>query len=702
MKQVRINLAGTHRLVRAIAPRDSTSLLSSIGRGCRSATYFLILLFALSVFGSADTALLPQPEKSERHDGSFELTSKTKILVDATSQITGEQLAQRLRTATGFRFPVERIAATQANDAIILSTGAARLNNPESYELTVSSSSVTIRAAELPGLFYGTQTLLQLLPPEIHSPGVVAGVKWQLPCLRIEDQPRFKWRGLMLDVSRHFFTKDEVKRLLDLMAVHKLNTFHWHLVDDQGWRVEIKKYPKLTSVGAWRTNASLVRPHHGQPPVTAHPKWAEPTAFASDGRYGGFYTQEDIREVVAYAAALHITVIPEIELPGHSVAALQAYPEFSCFGGPFDVDVGAGVHRGIYCAGNDKAFAFLEDILSEVIPLFPAKYIHIGGDEVQKDTWRKCPKCQARIKAEGLHSEEGLQSYFIRRMENFISRQGKTIVGWSEIREGGLAQNAVVMDWIGGGREAAEAGHDVVMTPQSHCYFDHYQALDQSLEPRAICCYLPLKKVYAFEPVPAGLSSDKAKHILGAQANLWTEYIASAPHLDYMIFPRLNAMAEVLWSPKAARNEADFFRRLAVHEMRLEKLGVNFRRDRSVLVGEWKLSMISTQLNTVDWNVTEQLAGAGEYHVTFEYSRGAHALKIDSVALLENGAEIARETHAGFSGSEHRNPVYVLKVPARKPGATYLLQARVAGEGGTDSSGAVSWVISPKAKGGKE
>jgi len=644
--------------------------------------------------GQGVPVIIPAPEQMELREGAFRLTLKTRIMVDKASRDTGEYLAAQLRQSTGYKFSMSTLGSGAGAGAIRLTTMGANTNlGAEGYELEVSSNSVVIRALEQGGMFYGVQTLLQLLPSGILSTDRVTGLDWQMSCVQIEDRPRFKWRGLMLDVSRHFFTKTEVERLLDLMASQKLNTFHWHLVDDQGWRIEIKKYPKLTEIGAWRTNSSLIRPQHGKPPVTAHPAWAEPTAFGPDGRYGGFYTQDDIREVVAYAAARHITVIPEIEMPGHSVAALSAYPQFSCVGGPFSTDVGAGVHHGIYCAGNDQSFEFIQDVLTEVFALFPAQYIHIGGDEVQKDTWKKCPRCQARIQAEGLKNEEELQSYFIRRIEKFVNAHGKTMIGWSEILQGGLAQNAVVMDWIGGGKEAASSGHDTVMTPMSHCYFDHYQSLDWSLEPRAIGDYLPVKTICAFEPVPDGLDARQAAHVLGAQANVWTEYIASSQHLDYMIFPRLCALAEAVWSPKDTRDEMGFQRRLAVENARLEQMGVNYRHDLAVQLGGWSPAQVSAKTAALAWDVTGRIAGAGQYHVTLEYSRGNHGLNIVSAALLEDGREIARDAHPGFAGAEPRDPVYILDLPALKPGAKYTLQADAAGAGGTDSSGTVSWVF---------
>jgi hexosaminidase len=372
---------------------------------------------------------------------------------------------------------------------------------------------------------------------------------------------------MLLDVSRHFFTKEEVEQILDALAMHKINVLHWHLVDDQGWRIEIKKYPRLTEVGAWRKAIGF-----GLDPKAS-------TAYGPDGRYGGFYTQEDIREVVAYAAARHITIVPEIEMPGHSSAALAAYPQFSCNGGPFTTDVGGGVFPGVYCAGNDGTFDFLQNVLTEVFALFPSKYIHVGGDEVPTTSWEKCPKCQARKKAEGLTSDRQLESYFIQRMEKFINANGRSLIGWSEIREGGLAQNAALMDWIGGATEGASAGHDVVMTPEADCYLDHYQSRDHAKEPLAIGGFLPLRKIYGFDPIPAKLAPEFQSHILGAQGNLWAEYIPNLRHAEYMIFPRESALAEVAWSPKEARNFDDFLRRLEIDDRRLEQMGVNYRRN---------------------------------------------------------------------------------------------------------------------------
>jgi hexosaminidase len=518
-----------------------------------------------------EPAVIPQPQQLTRLDGSFRLARDTRIYTDPASGETGDFLAARLRQATGWRFRVSgksaRALAAENPAGIVLTTNAAAAAlGAEGYELVASTNAVVIRAPTPAGLFYGVQTLLQLLPPEIFSTNAVKKTDWTLPCVQITDMPRFPWRGFMLDVSRHFFTKPEVEKLLDVMALHKLNTFQWHLVDDNGWRIEIKKYPKLTSVGAWRDGVGFGLPTNST------------TAYGPDGRYGGFYTQDDIREVVAYAQKLHITVVPEIEMPGHSLAALAAYPQFGTGDGPFTVPLQGGVNPGIYSPAKDGTFQFLDDVLTEVFQLFPSQYVHIGGDEVPKGPWKNDAACQALMKREGLKNEEELQSWFIRRIGKFVNAHGKTLIGWSEILQGGLAQNAVVMDWIGGGREAASQGHDVVMTPNSNCYFDYYQSRDHSTEPRAIGGFLPLQKVYAFEPVPANLAPEYVTHILGAQGNLWTEYIPNLKQAEYMIFPRLSALAEVTWSPKTARNFEDFQRRLKTDEQRLDQLGVDYRR----------------------------------------------------------------------------------------------------------------------------
>jgi hexosaminidase len=644
----------------------------------------LIWLSVVTVAALADDApklsLIPMPKNVELRGENFQLTRATRLYADESAREVAEYLAAKLRAATALPLRVERSKGMALPNRILLTTNGANINlGLEGYELAVSSTSVVLRAQTPAGLFYGVQTLLQLLPVEIFATNRVRNMSWTLPGIQIEDQPRFAWRGLMLDVSRHFFTKAEVKQLLDEMALLKLNTFHWHLVDDQGWRVEIKKYPKLTQVGAWRSGIGF-----GLDPKAA-------TAYGADGRYGGFYTQSDIREVVAYAQARHITIVPEIEMPGHSVAALAAYPELCCIGEAGSTNAPAGLKAGIYCAGKEETFEFLQNVLLEIMELFPGKYLHVGGDEVPLDNWRKCERCQARIKTEGLKNVHELQSYFVRRIEKFINSKGRRLIGWSEIRTGGLAQNAAVMDWIGGATEAASEGHDVVMSPKESCYFDFYQSEDRVTEPRAIGGFLPLDQVYAFEPIPADLAPQFHQHILGTQGNVWTEYIPNFKQVEYMTFPRLSALAEVAWSPKAARNFDDFSRRLQQQNRRFDWLGVNYRREMWVKIGGWTPEILTSKGATLEWDVTNNMAGGRSQRIAFSHVEGADGVEIAWAALLEDGREISRDAHTGLASGKPRDAIYTLDVPAPKLGAHYTLRARVSGVGGMDSRGNVIW-----------
>ena len=526
-----------------------------------------ITIFSARVFAADPVSIIPVPTDVHAREGTFQLTRATVIETDGAFKNEAKLLAERLRIATGFPVKIKSVSKELHGDRILLLKEDSTISPPaEYYSLSVTPNRIVIRAGASAGIFYGTQSLLQLLPPEIFSPKRVANVDWQIPCVEIKDQPRFAWRGFMLDVSRHFFTKKEVEQVLDLMALYKLNTFHWHLVDDQGWRIEIKKYPKLTQVGAWRSDIGFS--------LDPTRSWA----YDHHGRYGGFYTQKEIREVVAYAAARHITIVPEIEMPGHSSAALLAYPQYLCSNAKHDnLPQKGGVFRGVYCAGNDNTFTFLDNVLSEVAQLFPGKFIHIGGDEVVKSNWMACADCQLRIRTEHLSNEKELQAWFTGRIEKILDAHGKSLIGWSEIREGGLAPSAALMDWIGGGAESAGSGHDVVMTPTKFCYFDHYQSTNRVAEPKAIGGYLPLRQVYQFDPMPQNLSSELQPHVLGGQANLWTEYIPNLRQVEYMMFPRLGALSEVDWSPKEARNWDDFKARTAVNEKRLDAMGVNYR-----------------------------------------------------------------------------------------------------------------------------
>ncbi len=488
--------------------------------------------------------VIPKPLSFKVEPGRFSLSSESRILVDDTEECMhlGEYLSQVIRQATRLILPISLRASegTSSPTVLVLTTDKAdRALGPEGYELTIGSREARVRASAGPGLFYGIQTLHQLLPPASETvPAADVPAPVSLPCVRVQDRPRFGWRGLLLDCGRHFMSRDFVKRYIDLLALYKMNRLHWHLTEDQGWRIEIKKYPNFTAKGAWRRTEDGVV-------------------------YGGFYTQDDIREVVAYAQRRYVTVIPEIEMPGHSVAALAAYPELSCTGGPFEVQNYWGVHPDVYCAGNERTFEVLEDVLSEVADLFPAPYIHIGGDECPKDRWKACPKCQARIKAEGLKNEDGLQSYFIKRIEKFLQTKNRRLIGWDEILEGGLPPQATVQSWRGfeGAVAAARSGHDTIVSPTKYAYFDY------DLETT------DLRKVFDFEPVPKGLTTAQQHHILGGECNMWSE---SAPQetIDGKLFPRILAMAERLWSPEKDRNFAEFERRAWEQSDRLQRAGV--------------------------------------------------------------------------------------------------------------------------------
>jgi len=520
----------------------------------------------------AELSLIPLPMQFQKTDGKFVLDGETRILMnslDENADYVSAFLLEKFNRSTGFNLQLSSVEAGSitANTIAFTQRDIDDALGEEGYSLQVKPEVITVASNSARGLFYGAQTLLQLLPAEIQSDQPVAGVEWTIPCVEIVDKPRFQWRGAHLDVCRHFFSKEFVKKYIDILAMHKLNVFHWHLTEDQGWRIEIKKNPKLTEIGAWRADRAGITWREREP--------QQPGEAAT---YGGYYTQEDVREIVEYAKSRFVDVLPEIEMPGHALAALASYPEYSCFGGPFTVATGGyWPIKDIYCAGKDETFEFLENILDEVIPLFPFKFFHIGGDEAYKENWEKCPDCQQRIQQEGLADVHELQSYFIKRIENFLNSRGKRLIGWDEILEGGLAPNAAVMSWRGvsGGIEAATAGHDVVMSPTSHCYFDYYQA--KQGEPEAIGGYLPLEKVYQFEPVPEELDAKKAQHILGAQANVWTEYIPTAEHAEYMLLPRLAALSEVVWSPGKYRNYGAFLLRMNKHYDRLEQAGINFR-----------------------------------------------------------------------------------------------------------------------------
>lgn len=497
----------------------------------------------------ANYEVVPMPlEISTAQQASFLLKNGVSVYYTAGNEKmkrNAEFLASYIKEQTGIELKVQE--GEGGKGAIVLQLGLAN-ENPEAYQLKVDANQVVINSPSEAGVFYGIQTLRKAVD-------VAEGSNVELPAVEINDQPRFGYRGMMLDVGRHFFSMDEIKTYIDMMALHNINRFHWHLSEDQGWRIEIKKYPKLTEIGSMRKET-----------VIGH------NTGKYDGKpYGGFYTQEQAKEIVAYAAERYITVIPEIDLPGHMQAALAAYPELGCTGGPYEVWTQWGVSDNVLCAGNDQTIQFIKDVLAEIVEIFPSEYIHVGGDECPKDKWKTCPKCQARIKALGLKSdakhtkEERLQSYVIHEAEEFLNSKGRKMIGWDETLEGGLAPNATVMSWRGeaGGIEAAKQHHDVVMTPNTYLYFDYYQSKDTETEPMAIGGYLPIERVYSYEPMPKALSPEEQKYIVGVQANLWTEYIPDFKQVQYMVLPRMAALSESQWCAPEKKNYEAFLQRVS-------------------------------------------------------------------------------------------------------------------------------------------
>ena len=514
---------------------------------------------------TADFNIIPRPQQMNvSNDAPFTLNAKTVITLGTNSQDmkrNANMLASYIGEATGIRPAIGK----SKNGAAIVLTIDKTIANAEGYKLDADAKQIRIAGASAAGVFYGIQTLRKSLP-------LVNGKasKVSIPAVHIADTPRFAYRGTHLDVSRHFVTVDSVRQFIDMLALHNINRFHWHLTDDQGWRIEIKKYPLLTQIGSKRAQT-----------VIGH------NSGKYDGKpYGGFYTQQQIRDIVKYAADRYITIVPEIDLPGHMQAALAAYPDMGCTGGPYEVWQKWGVSDNVLCAGNDKTLTFIDNVLKEITQLFPSKYIHVGGDECPKTQWQKCPKCQARIKAlnleakDGHSAEERLQSYIITHASNYLKSLGRNTIGWDEILEGGLAEGATVMSWRGesGGIAAAKQHHDVVMTPNSYLYFDYYQSLDKANEPLAIGGYLPLETVYSYEPMPKELTADEARHIIGVQANIWTEYMPTFKQMQYMALPRMAALSEVQWSQPALKDYTSFTNRLTEFTHLYDRLGYNYAK----------------------------------------------------------------------------------------------------------------------------
>ncbi|WP_366936522.1 beta-N-acetylhexosaminidase [Bacteroides sp.] len=535
--------------------------------------FLLILAGIFSIYDSSGQtvcySVIPAPQMVNT-DGqdSFHLKENTTIVYPKGDELlkrNAEFLSEYIGQATGKALAIRTYTKERkANNTIILALDST-VKNKEGYILTTTSKGIRISGQTANGVFYGIQTLRKAIPATAQKAEI------SLPAGEIKDEPRFSYRGMHLDVCRHFYPVEFVKRYIDLLALHNMNTFHWHLTEDQGWRIEIKKYPKLTEIGSIRNKTVIGKAGSGKYDNTP---------------YGGFYTQEQAKEIVKYAQERFITVIPEIDLPGHMLAALAAYPELGCTGGPYEVCPDWGIFDDVLCIGNDKTLPFLKDVLAEIIEIFPSKYIHIGGDEAPRTRWKECTKCQARIKNEGLKAdkdhtaEDRLQTFCMTHIEKFLNGKGRQIIGWEEILKGDVAPNATVMSWRGiqSGIKAAQMGHDVIMVPKDHCYFDYYQAKDTKQEPLAIGGFVPVENVYNLNPVPAELTPEQQKHILGAQANLWSEYIPTTQQVEYMVLPRMAALSEALWTQPQLKDYESFLQRLPWLVKLYQRDGFNYAK----------------------------------------------------------------------------------------------------------------------------
>ena len=632
-----------------------------------------LLLFALPVAAAPQTGvqvnagirLIPEPLAVERGEGWFLLGPDTTIASPAPAREVAALLQGAIADTTGMELELTSIATPGENGksiVLLIEPGISGVGD-EGYMLDITPGQVLIGARTSTGLYYGTQTLRQLLP----LPRVICQpahlVRWVLPSVRIVDDPRFGWRGLMMDCSRTFQSIEYLKETIDRMGFYKLNVLHLHLTDDQGWRLQLDAFPKLTATGA-----------------------RFPDGYDEPESHQGFYGKDEIRDLLRYAKARGVTIVPEIEMPGHCLAALACYPELSCTGGPFEIHPffeGPGIHADVYCAGKQETFLFLERVLAEVVDLFPSRYVHIGGDEVPKDRWKACERCQLRMKDEGLADEHELQSWFVKRIEKLLGDEGRVLIGWDEILEGGLAPGAAVMSWRGtrGGIAAARAGHDVVMSPTSHCYFDYtYERIDT-------------ERAYAFEPIPEELDEAQGRHVLGLQANFWSHIDREPPLVDRQLFPRLLAIAERGWSARDVRDWEDFRWRVKLHLVHLDELGVDyFRAAPGPLeppIGTWNPAEMSEEYAPLTWEVTQYIQAPGRYRVRFTYTFGSHRLGIEKVELLVDGSMVSIDTHRGVTGTVDENNEYVLEVGAIPEGAELTLRASARSEGGTDSNGEV-------------
>jgi hexosaminidase len=682
---------------------------------------FVVGLFACLISISvlaANPSIIPLPVQMQVRAGSFTLcpTQKvagasaqatTTIFVNSSSLMEGQYLAATLLKSTGYRFPVMTNSSSgPIRGAILLTTNNALPSlGTEGYELTVAPDSVVVRAPGQAGVFYGVQSFLQLFPPQIMAQQPVSGVLWVAPCVYIQDQPRFPWRGVMLDVSRHFADKTEVERILDGLALHKINTFHWHLTDDHGWRIEIKSYPNLTTIastnnGAWRSGID-----YGQNPYAS-------TAYNSLGKYGGYYSQNDIREVVAYAQQRHINVVPEIEFPAHCSAALVSYPELGCGNAAsvYNMD-NIGYSHTLFSLAGPGCGTFFTNVLTEVMNLFPGKYIHCGGDEVTAtgDTqWTTYSYDANQMTALGISTGGGTasiqkyQRWFSTNYAAFLFSSGRSMVGWSEFEAAGTITNAVLMEWQTPSTFASQTASNrqyVVMAPNGINYYEITNTTTSvQYEPffqvGSAPSYKALDTVYNYEPIPSTLNAAFTNYILGSQCNLWTEFVPSGLNMEYKIYPRICAEAEMTWTPKAQKNFNDFTNRLVLDEQRLAQLGLNYNREAIPQIGSWGPS-VPTTATTVSYDITPYVTKRGEIDVSFTYTSGSDGLNVFSVSLLENGVPMDSNVFTGFAGLANYTQTgnalggvayYILHLPQYHPGSTYTIQASIAEHGNSVSS----------------
>ncbi len=626
-----------------------------------------LILLALTYSQMAQGNLIPLPNKIESYQAeSIVLQQKSQLVCPPEFKASAKVGLSHIELVN---------EAGSGTKIVVVKDGS--IKKREGYVLDVNEKQITIKAKSASGVYYAMQTLKQLMYPKNEADG------YYVPALKITDSPRFAWRGLMLDSSRHFQTIPEIKRFINNMAEHKLNVFHWHLTDGHGWRFESKKYPKLTEIGAWRMQPGY------------------PTKGKKE-KYGGFYTQEEMKEVVAYAKVRGVTVVPEIDMPGHCFAWVAAYPMTGCLekeqGTDFFYTYPADAQRfpskpgtDVLCVGKKETVKMCFDILDELMEIFPSKFIHIGGDEVNKSWWKKCKHCQAHKKNKGLKNERELQSWFIKQLDNYITKKGRRMIGWDEILEGGLAKNATVMSWQGeqGGIKAAKMGHDVVMSPQTYIYLDHGQSHSPQ-EPPHWPGHKPLDRAYSYNPIPPSLSKNEAKHILGVQGNVWTVFTHEEWLIDLCTWPRACAIAEVGWTEHKQQNWDDFYKRLKFHRTRLDAMGINYWWEESAELGAWANTKLlpDNKPVTLTFDVTGKIS-AGDNQINFQYTKGAHALNLHEVNLLEDGKIVTTDKHEGITGSEHRKNTYTLKLPKLNPKASYTIKAKVSGSEGVDSHGKV-------------